>query len=556
MPVCSKGKPGDSVNKRLSTTFLFLLLIYPAAVAGEENNGILKAMTEHLACYPVELLDFKRQKPLIATKDICLSTIYHEKGGRPFWVTSSGPSKRAGVILDHLLNSFGDGLDPEDYETTTLQNLWDSREPKDLARLDTLLTYNLVKYIHDLSYGQLKFHSSDPKLFAEAGNVTFNPVASVETALAADDIGRYLDELPPQHHYYQSLRQALSHYRELSKQTGWTTVPAGPLIRPGTSDDRLAAIQLRLTMLGEIEPSLEIPQSYHAGLVDSIIAFQKKRGLKPDGIIGTNTIAALNKPIKDLITVIQINLARWRWHAHDLGRNYIMVNIANFTLKAVRNDQVQLDMPVIVGKLQHQTPVFSDTIRYLDVNPFWNVPSSIAMNEELPELRKNPQHLVERHIRLFSSWSADAVEIDSTSVDWQTVSRSQMARYKLRQDPGRWNALGSVKFVFPNHYSVYLHDTPAQDLFSQTSRSFSHGCIRVSKPLDLALFSLEGNGADWSLEKIMQIAALGDRKILRISPPLPVHVTYQTVWVDNERNIYFNSDIYGRDAKLIKVLVN
>lgn len=535
---------------------LFLLLICPAAYAAEVNNNLLEAMTEHLACYPVELLDFKRQKPLIATKDICLSTIYHETGGRPFWVTNSGPNKRAGDILEHLLNSFREGLNPEDYEVTALQNLWYSQEPKDLARLDTLLTYNLVKYIHDLSYGQLKFRTSEPELFAEAGDDTFNPVASVETALAADDIGRYLDELPPQHHYYQSLRVALSHYRELAKKTGWETVPAGPLIRPGNPDDRLEAILNRLIMLGEIEPFPEIPQSYHGGLVDSIVAFQKKRGLKEDGIIGTNTIVALNTPINELIMAIEVNLARWRWHDHNLGRNYIMVNIANFTLKAVRNDQIQLDMPVIVGKLQHQTPVFSDTIKYLDVNPFWNVPPSIAMNEELPELRKNPQHLVERHIRLFSSWSSDAVEIDSTLIDWQTVNRSQMARYKLRQDPGPWNALGSVKFVFPNHYSVYLHDTPAHDLFSQTSRSFSHGCIRVSKPLDLARFSLEGNGADWNLEKLEQITALGERKILKISPPLPVHVTYQTVWVDNERNIYFNSDIYGRDAKLIKVLVN
>jgi murein L,D-transpeptidase YcbB/YkuD len=321
-------------------------------------------------------------------------------------------------------------------------------------------------------------------------------------------------------------------------------------------DDRLEAIQHNLIMLGVIESSPESPQNYHPELVDSIVEFQKKRGLEPDGIIGTNTIAALNTPISELIMAIEVNLARWRWHAHNLGRNYIMVNIADFTLKAVRNDQVQLDMPVIVGKLQHQTPVFSDTIRYLDFNPFWNVPPSIAMNEYLPELRKNPRHLVERHIRLFSSWSSDAVEIDSTSIDWQTISRSQMARYKLRQDPGPWNALGSVKFVFPNHYSVYLHDTPAHDLFSQTSRSFSHGCIRVSKPLDLARFSLDENGAEWSLERIEQIVALGERKILRISPPLAVHVTYQTVWVDNERNIYFNSDIYGRDAKLIKVLVN
>jgi murein L,D-transpeptidase YcbB/YkuD len=249
-------------------------------------------------------------------------------------------------------------------------------------------------------------------------------------------------------------------------------------------------------------------------------------------------------------------MARWRWQAHDLGENYIMVNIAGFSLSAVKNGETILEMPVIVGKSQHQTPVFSDTIRYLDFNPFWNITTSIARNEELPALRKNPKHLVERNIRLFSSWQEDAVELDSTAIEWSTVSRAQMSRYKLRQDPGPWNALGRVKFVFPNHHSVYLHDTPTRELFDRSFRSFSHGCIRVSRPLALALFALELEDPLWSSKKIDTIVASGERKVIALSNPLPIHITYQTVWLDNQGIIRFNSDLYNRDARLLEVLLS
>lgn len=545
-----------SLSSLLIAVFLFLVCCNSIATGSESEDKLVEAMTAHLACYPIELLEFQKQTPLIATKDICLAAIYHELGAQPLWVTNSGPGKRAAVILDHLLNSFYEGLEPSDYETELLRSLWESKAPDDLARLDTLLTYNLVKLIHDLSYGQIKFHASDPQLFAEAGDKGFNPLSAVEAALAAPDLNAYLDSLPPQHQHYTSLKQALVHYRRLAEKTEWQTIPSGSLIRPGKPDDRLVTIQKRLFMTAEIEAYLPPAEIYNAPLVAAVTAFQKRHGLEADGIIGPKTLAALNIPIEDLITTIRVNMARWRWHNHDLGEDYVMVNIAGFSLKAVRKNRVMLDMPVIVGKFQHKTPIFSDTIKYLDFNPFWNITTSIARNEELPELRKNPGHLVERNIRLFSSWQSDAVELDSTAVDWEQVSHSQMSRYKLRQDPGPGNALGRVKFVFPNNYSIYLHDTPAQDLFHHTKRSFSHGCIRVSQPLALARFCLESQDAGWTAEKIGRIAAMGKRKVVRVNPNIPVHITYQTTWVDNEGKIHFNSDIYGRDAKLIKTLLD
>jgi murein L,D-transpeptidase YcbB/YkuD len=182
------------------------------------------------------------------------------------------------------------------------------------------------------------------------------------------------------------------------------------------------------------------------------------------------------------------------------------------------------------------------------------VPPSIAGKEELQELRKNPDYLVERNIRLFSNWQEDGVELDSTVMDWHLVSPSEMARFKLRQDPGPTNALGRVKFVFPNRYAVYLHDTPAKKLFSEQTRSFSHGCIRVSEPEKLAVFLLNETGSEWDTARVNDLINLGKRKVLRIRPPIPVHITYQTAWVDKTDQIIFNRDVYGRDEKLYKAL--
>ena len=213
-------------------------------------------------------------------------------------------------------------------------------------------------------------------------------------------------------------------------------------------------------------------------------------------------------------------------------------------------------MPVIVGGFKHQTPVFSDHILYIVLNPYWNIPKSIAVNEELPKLKRNPYYLVNKHIRLFSSGGANAGELDSTSIDWAGVSRARMAQYRLRQDPGPWNSLGKIKFVLSNSHAVYMHDTPGKSLFSRFTRDLSHGCIRVSNPLGLAAFVLKDIPEKWSLEKIGDILKSGNRRVIDIPVFLPVHITYQTAWVDKNGILYFNRDIYGRDEVLMKALFN
>jgi L,D-transpeptidase YcbB len=320
--------------------------------------------------------------------------------------------------------------------------------------------------------------------------------------------------------------------------------------------DRLKLIYKRMIAPGI--PPISSPESkiYDEPLQKTVSRFQQLSGLTADGVIGPQTLAAMNVPASRLVEQIIVNMARWRWQSHFLGKKYVLINIAGYNLTAFKDDEMVLNFPVIIGQFQHQTPVFSDSIKYIEFNPYWNITPSIAKNEELPNLKKNPRYLTDRHVRLFSSWDADATELDSTTVNWRQVSPSRMAGYKLRQDPGPWNALGRIKFVFPNKYAVYMHDTPAHDLFSRTKRDFSHGCIRLSNPLALAMFALEDQDKGWTREKIESIFDSGKRMTIHLNRPLPIHITYQTTWVDKDGHIHFNRDIYSRDEKLFKALLN
>jgi len=530
-----------------------------------EMEALSAAISEYLVCYPLELMSIENQQLSVTPEHLCLATVYGKTGIRPFWVTPKGPGPKASIVLDFLKKAEIEGLDPENYEVDQISALFTECQPRLLAKLDALLTFNLIKYIHEVSRGQIKPHYAEPSLLAEADDVNFEPLATMEKMLAAPDLADYLAGLPPAHPHYTDLKKALMTYRAIEKAGGWPFVANGKSIRPGDHDDRIPAVIRRLSVTGDWYPSIpaipeipEIPEIPHyiSDLEYSIMRFQQRHGLTPDGVIGPKTIAAMNVPVSGRIKQIIINMTRWRWQKHDLGETYILVNLANFDLIVFDNGRESFSIPVIVGKSQHQTPIFSDLIVDIVINPYWSVPPNIAQKEELPKLKKDSHYLVKRHVRLFSDWSADAREIDSRFVDWKNTSPAKMRQYKLRQDPGPWNALGQIKFDSPNKYDVYLHDTPTQNLFSQTQRDFSHGCIRVSDPIKLAAFALANQAGDWTPEKISNVIKKNEYAVIRLLEPLPVHITYQTSWVDKNGIISFNNDIYGRDKTLLKALFN
>ena len=284
----------------------------------------------------------------------------------------------------------------------------------------------------------------------------------------------------------------------------------------------------------------------------AVIDFQSRHGLEVDGVVGPATLAALNTSLEEKVKRIRLNLERWRWMPEDLGSRHVQVNIADFQLIAFEQGQVVLEMKIIAGRDYRQTPVFSDRISYMVLNPSWYVPQSIAVKDKLPLIKKNPGYLAQQRIKVYSSWKGDAKEINPYYIDWSKVSASNFY-YRLRQSPGPNNALGRIKFMFPNRFNVYLHDTPSRELFNKTNRTFSSGCIRIQYPEELALYLLKDDPR-WNQERLHKALNSMKEQSIRLLSPVPVHLLYWTVFVDNDGVVQFRNDIYGRDAQLAKAL--
>lgn len=539
----------------LSIPFLLcILFIYPEASLATTEEKLNLALCDRLEQCSTELSGPLTDKDLNTMRN-WLAGIYDKTGLHPLWVTPNGPGKKAEILLSVLKNSEMDGLVPEQYNVDRITSLWNGKTAEELIELDTLLTFAFVMYAHDARGGRAPSRKNNAAIFVKNGDTPdLDALVLIKAALSSPDLNRFLTGLLPPHRYYKNLRTTLPQYRHLAAAGGWPIMEAGKTIHPGEQDERIPAIEQRLQIEGFLQPAVTDTTVYDEELVQAVTQFQLRHGLTGDGLIGKATIAAMNIPAEKKVRQILINLERWRWEAHDLGKKYVLVDIAGFTLEAIADDTVALEMPIVVGTQQHKTPLFSDQIQYIDINPFWNIPTSIARNEMLGELRKNPRYLTSNHIRLFSDWTSEAREINPLSINWKQVSPKKISQFKLRQDPGKHNALGFIKFVFPNSYNVYMHDTPAQALFQRSSRAFSHGCIRLGKPVKLAEFLLGGLEKGWPQERFHEIIATGKRTIIRLPEPLPVHITYQTVRSDEKGTISFHADIYDRDRQLEQIL--
>ncbi|MGW8195908.1 MAG: L,D-transpeptidase family protein, partial [Desulforhopalus sp.] len=281
----------------------------------------------------------------------------------------------------------------------------------------------------------------------------------------------------------------------------------------------------------------------------------KRHNLSPDGIVGPQTLAAINVPVEFRIRQIIVNMERYRWLERRDVTKMVAVNIAGFAAAAGKPDKFDLTMPVIVGKPYHKTPVFNDMIEYVVFNPYWSVPPSIARNEILPMQKKDPTYLQKHKMRIFRGWKPGAVELAPSSINWHTLSAKQMDQYHVRQDPGPDNALGTLKIIFPNAYNVYLHDTPAHALFSHKERALSHGCIRLSRPAEMAAWVLGGETNGWSAERVKGIVATGKQQVVTLDQPLAIYILYRTAYVrPTDDVLMFYSDIYGRDKLLMQAL--
>ena len=531
-------------------TLYFLILGASPAAAGQLEDALFNELEHHVA----ELASSSWYGEALAVEEQWLFEVYRENGFQPFWLSDTGLGEAAMVLLDTLVNADQHGLTPRDYNVEPITDLLDGVSPAERARLDLALTDGFLRYVHDISEGQSKARHAFPELFSEAGSPAFSPLEAIGFEGHPGGLRGYLSSMAPQHRYYRQLTEALAEYRKIAQLGGWPSIKDGPTLHPGESDPRVGSLRKLLITTGDLERDSGQGDIYDSATVAAVTRYQQRHGLGDDGVIGPQTLAAMNVPVAERIDQLKLNLERWRWHDRELGDTYVLVNIAGFDLKAVRDNSLEVEMRVIVGKLHHETPVFSDRIRYAEFNPYWNLTPHIARTETLRHLRSDPNYLSEKHIKLFSSWGSDAVELDPLSIDWQAVPPRQMSRYKLRQEPGKWNALGTVKFIFPNKYSVYLHDTPNHDLFSKSRRAFSHGCIRLSDPHAMAVFLLDQGDGSWNRQRVEAIVDSARRTIVNLPERIPVHLAYLTAWHDEAGVLHFNEDIYGRDKRLLQAL--
>ncbi|MHA1522821.1 MAG: L,D-transpeptidase family protein [Alphaproteobacteria bacterium] len=485
-------------------------------------------------------------------RDTRLIRLYEFYDGRlyaPVWVDENGLNQKAQDFVQILLRAQEHGLNPADYGAQTIALLTSVRSVSGLADVEIRLSKALLEFGRDLSVGRVEPSSiaKDIRIFPEGPGAD---AILADVARAGTDINEFVAGLAPESPNYARLKQTLADYRALAAQGGWTKVPPGEVLKPGMTSPRVAILRARLTESGDFQPGATGDNAlYDEGLAAAVKRFQARHGLEVDAIVGAGTLGALNVSVEQRIDQMGLNMERRRWMADDLGQHYVFVNLADFELKVVRDGKTVHTARVVAGKPFFRTPVFSKNMTYMVVNPYWNVPPSIARKELLPKLQRDPGALQAQNIRILANWSANARQVDPYSVDWSQYSTKRNIPFKLRQEPGNKNALGRVKFMFPNKFNVYLHDTPSKNLFSRAVRSFSHGCIRVQNPLDFAAVLLKTQ-PDWTPNRLARVVDEGRRRVVRLKKPIPVHLTYLTAWVNKDGSVNFRSDIYGRDKTL------
>lgn len=487
---------------------------------------------------------------------------YRQRHFGAAWVSLQGLSDQGQGLLKVLQSAHQEGLRPDEYHVKTIDlfaeqlRIFYSQgkpvEPLQLARLDILLTDAYLRYAGDVTGGRVKAAKVYHKEWRAAPRID-NLIETLQLNLEYGQAVKALLDMLPDDPGYRRLRDYLTIYRQLAAEGGWPQLPEGPLLKLGQADWRVPWLQQHLIQTGDLPVINRAAEwIFDEATADALTNFQERHALKADGVLGPETLAALNISVEERIRQIEINLERWRWLPRDLGRRYLAVNIADFSLEIVEEGEAVLAMPVVVGTDSRRTPVFSAQLRYLDFAPYWNVPLTILREDKLPLIKTDLKYLASHHYEIVIRRNGVVEPIEPETVDWDGVTAENFPGL-LRQKPGPWNPLGQVKFMFPNKFHVYLHDTPERYLFDRKRRSFSSGCIRVKRPFDLAHYLLQ-HQEGWDAQRIEEAMAADETLRVLLDDPLPVHVLYQTVWVDGEGRLQFRPDIYQRDRMLYAAL--
>ena len=497
------------------------------------------------------------KEPIYAAE--VLPTFYERRVYQPAWTDIQGPLRQTQALIDAIRDADREGLRPGDYHLDKIEailselqhkpGLWKQPDLGQLVDLDLLLSDAFLIYGAHLLSGRINPEQIDPQWFANRREADLAQLLA--EALSSNKIKETLAAFLPAYAGYTRLRDTLAIYRKFAKAGGWPTVPSGSKLQRGDRSERIPLLRQRLAAEGFLADLGANEQAlFDTDLEQALIKFQKQNGLEPDGILGPQTLQGLNISADQRVRQIVVNMERWRWLPQELGDRHILVNIASFNLDVVEQQTSVLNMRVVAGRSYRKTPVFSDRITYLVINPNWGVPTTIAKKDILPKIKKDTKYLINQKFRVFEGWGADEKEIDPDVIDWSTVTAANLT-YRFKQDPGPQNALGRIKFMFPNKFDVYLHDTPSKELFAKARRDFSSGCIRIEKPIEMAEYLLR-NHPDWPPEKIRSTLSGSDvtTQTIKLAEPVNIHLLYWTVWVGKDDRIHFSPDIYDRDTAL------
>jgi L,D-transpeptidase YcbB len=485
---------------------------------------------------------------------------YQTSGFTPLWLQGKQPTLQAAAVIAALRQSQLKGLDPEEYDASRwparIEDLQsNSADAETIAIFDVALTVASMRYISDLHIGRVSPAHFDfgidiaEKKYDLAQFLTAN-------VIHAADVKAVLAGVEPQYDGYRRAEAALDQYQQLAARGDGPAVPdVQKTVAPGGDYIGSAELEARLQLLGDLQnaPATVSEEQYDPSLVEAVKKFQTRHGLTIDGKLDKETIRQLNVPLSARVVQLEDVLERWRWLPAHFPQPPVVVNVPEFVLRVFEADQsVALSMNVVVGKaLRTETPLFAETMKYIVFRPYWNVPPSIVRGEIIPAIVRDRGYIGKKG---FEITDTSGKVLSSGTVSDELLAQLKTGKLMVRQKPGPTNALGLVKFIFPNSNNVYLHSTPAPQLFSQARRDFSHGCVRVQKPAELAAYLLR-NQPPWTLEKVRAAMQSGpDNQQVNLKTPIPVLIVYQTAVVEPDHSVYFFEDIYGYDRALNAVL--
>ena len=474
--------------------------------------------------------------------------LYELQAFKLLWSDGSTYNANAKQLLAVILNAEDYGLDPFDYDVDLIQAFLEatSVDPKLLSKSDIVFSHAYVKLASHIKQGKYTQTSA----LLDHSNLLLDTLSD---GITTSNIADIIESLLPTQNHTNNLIQAIKKYRRLENQQTLISIKKRSL---GLGDRSHAVIDLRKTLhaLGDLKSNDYTSDLYDEELMLAVSDFQIRHGLEGDGVLGKQTLHELNTPITHRINQLELNLSRAQSLSIPEADRFLLVNIPAYQLYVYDNKEIAFQTRVVVGKKKHKTPLLSSALTKIILSPYWNVPKSITNNEIIPAIQKDPDYLVKNNMQVLSQANKQTILMNPNDIDWINID-SNTTPFRIRQTPGNKNSLGQIKFIFPNAHSVYLHDTPARNLFAKPLRAFSHGCVRLEDPFGLAAFLLSNNN-ELTTSDMRYLAMKSKSKVMHLEQPIPIHITYMTAWADEQGVVNFRPDVYKRDSQLAANLYN